>query len=102
MARFANFVTKSGRICEGCGWQNIKIWSLWLGKAHTGTFVITSKKNISLFQVLQFLKKKDLVSDLVRHIGTSAISDFIIGLITGVDGDEIKQGNLTVSIETTV
>jgi serine/threonine-protein phosphatase 6 regulatory subunit 3 len=48
-------------------------------------------------QVFEFLKKKDLVADLLRHIGTSAISDLILRLITCVDGTEIKQSLLDVS-----
>ncbi len=49
-------------------------------------------------QVFEFLKKKELVSDLLRHIGTSAISDLILRLITCVDGTDIKQSLLDVSL----
>ncbi len=35
----------------------------------------------SCVQVLEFLKKKQLVPDLLRHIGTSAISDLLLRLV---------------------
>ena len=48
-------------------------------------------------QVFEFLKKKNLVEDLLRHIGTSAISDLVLRLITCVEGTDIKQNMLDVS-----
>ncbi len=51
----------------------------------------------AVVQVLEFLKKKKLVSDLLRHIGTSAISDLLLRLINGIEGNDIKQGLLDVS-----
>ena len=48
-------------------------------------------------QVFEFLKRKDFVVDLLKHIGTSAISDLVLRLITCVDGTDIKQGWVRVS-----
>ena len=50
-------------------------------------------------QVFEFLKRKDFVVDLLKHIGTSAISDLVLRLITCVDGTDIKQGWVRVSVE---
>ena len=46
--------------------------------------------------MLDFLKKKELVPDLIRNLGTSAISDFILCLITGIEATEMKQALLDV------
>ncbi len=46
---------------------------------------------LACLQVLEFLKKKNLVEDILRHMTTSAVSDFLLGLITCVDGADIKK-----------
>ena len=53
---------------------------------------ITSR--FSFAQVFEFLKQKNFVVDLLRHIGTSAISDLVLRLITCVDGTDIKQARV--------
>ena len=50
-------------------------------------------------QVFEFLKRKDFVVDLLKHIGTSAISDLVLRLITCVDGTDIKQAWMDPSVE---
>ncbi len=51
----------------------------------------------SCVQVLEFLKKRGrLVPDLLRHVGTSAISDLLVRLINCVEGNDIKQDLLDV------
>ena len=47
-------------------------------------------------QVFEFLKKKDFVSHILKHLATSAISDLLLRLITCVEGTNIKQGLLDV------
>ena len=49
-------------------------------------------------QVFEFLKKKEFVDDILRHIGTSAIPDLVLRLITCVEGTDIKQTLLDVSL----
>ena len=48
-------------------------------------------------QVFEFLKKKDFVAHILKHLATSAISDLLLRLITCVEGTNIKQGLLDVS-----
>ena len=48
--------------------------------------------------MFEFLKKKDFVDDILRHIGTSAIPDLVLRLITCVEGTDIKQTLLDVSL----
>lgn len=50
-------------------------------------------------QVLEFLKSKEnCISLLLKHLGTSAIMDLMLKLITHVEGTEMKQNILNVSI----
>lgn len=50
-------------------------------------------------QVLDFLKAKDtFISLLLKHIGTSAIMDLMLKLMTQVEGVEMNQNILNVSI----
>ena len=44
------------------------------------------------------MKKKEFVDDILRHIGTSAIPDLVLRLITCVEGTDIKQTLLDVSL----
>jgi serine/threonine-protein phosphatase 6 regulatory subunit 2 len=46
--------------------------------------------------VFEFLKKKEFVSHVLKHLGTSAVSDLLLRLITCVEGTNIKQGVLEV------
>lgn len=49
-------------------------------------------------QVLDFLKAKDdFISLLLKHIGTSAIMDLTLKLMTQVEGVEMRQNILNVS-----
>jgi hypothetical protein len=49
--------------------------------------------------VLEFLKSKEnCISLLLKHLGTSAIMDLMLKLITQVEGVEMKQNILNVSI----
>lgn len=45
-------------------------------------------------QVFDFLKKKDFVVHTLRHVGTSAITDLVLRLITCVEGTDAKQSLL--------
>ena len=49
-------------------------------------------------QVIDFLKKKDFVQHALRHIGTSAITDLVLRLMTCVENGEIKTGILEVKL----
>ena len=46
--------------------------------------------------MIDFLKKKDFVQHALRHIGTSAITDLVLRLMTCVENGEIKTGILEV------
>lgn len=48
-------------------------------------------------QVIDFLKKKDFVSHALRHVGTSAITDLVLRLITCADSGDIKTSILEVN-----
>jgi hypothetical protein len=55
------------------------------------------------FQVLEFLKSKEnCISLLLKHLGTSAIMDLMLKLITHVEGVEMRQNILNVSISRSV
>jgi hypothetical protein len=55
------------------------------------------------FQVLEFLKSKEnCISLLLKHLGTSAIMDLLLKLITCIEGAEMKQNILNVSISSNV
>ncbi|KAJ8985553.1 hypothetical protein NQ317_019937 [Molorchus minor] len=46
-------------------------------------------------QVLDFLKAKDtFISLLLKHLGTSAIMDFVLKLMTQIEGAEMRQNSL--------
>lgn len=45
-------------------------------------------------QVIDFLKKKDFVNLALRHIGTSAITDLVLRLITCIENGDIRTGIL--------
>lgn len=47
-------------------------------------------------QVIDFLKKKDFVNLALRHIGTSAITDLVLRLITCIENGDIRTGILEV------
>ena len=47
--------------------------------------------------MFEFLKRKPLVSDLLRHVGTSAIPDLILRLVSCIEGADLKQNILDVS-----
>jgi len=54
-------------------------------------------------QVLEFLKSKEnCISLLLKHLGTSAIMDLMLKLITHVEGVEMKQNILNVSINSSI
>ena len=54
---------------------------------------------VTCIHVFEFLKGKDFVKHVLRHIGTSAIPDLVFGLITCVEGADIKQNLLNVSVK---
>ena len=58
---------------------------------------ITCNISLLISQVFEFLKQKNFVVDLLRHIGTSAISDLVLRLITCVDGTDIKQARAHIN-----
>ena len=45
-------------------------------------------------QVIDYLKKKEFVNLALKHIGTSAITDLVLRLITCMDNGEIRTGVL--------
>lgn len=66
--------------------------SLWLNKQNWISYQFTC------LQVLDFLKAKDtFISLLLKHLGTSAIMDLMLKLMTQVEGVEMRQNILNVS-----
>ena len=52
----------------------------------------------TLFQILEFLKsREDFVGTLLRHIGTSAIMDLLLRLLTCIESTEIRRAMVEVS-----
>lgn len=50
-------------------------------------------------KVLEFLKlKEDSISLLLKHLGTSAIMDLILKLVTKIEGSDLNDIALNVSI----
>ena len=47
-------------------------------------------------KVIDFFKKKDFVGLALRHIGTSAITDLVLRLITCIENGEIRTTILEV------
>ena len=51
-------------------------------------------------QIIEFIKSKPRFTELLMtHLGTSAIMDLLLRLITMVEGTENKQNILSVSIK---
>ena len=47
-------------------------------------------------QIVDFLKKKEFVKSSLQHIGTSAITDLVLRLITCMENGDIRTGILEV------
>lgn len=53
---------------------------------------------LTCLQVLDFLKaKENFITQLLNHLGTSAIMDLTLKLMTQVEGVEMRQNILNVS-----
>ena len=48
-------------------------------------------------KIVDFLKKKEFVKSALRHIGTSAITDLVLRLITCMENGDIRTGILEVN-----
>jgi len=73
--------------------------SSYFSKAFNQLITRKSEQNwynykVTCIHVFEFLKGKDFVRHVLRHIGTSAIPDLVFGLITCVEGADIKQNLL--------
>ena len=54
-----------------------------------------------LLQMLEFLKSKDdFMGQLLRHLGTSAIMDLLLRLITCIEATDTRTACITVSVNT--
>ena len=61
-------------------------------------FAISDAWLFFLFQILEFLKSRDdFVGTLLRHIGTSAIMDLLLRLLTCIESPEIRRAMVEVS-----
>ena len=49
-------------------------------------------------KIVDFLKKKEFVKSALRHIGTSAITDLVLRLITCMENGDIRTGILEVNV----
>lgn len=71
---------------------SMSLLPLWLNKQNWISYQFTC------LQVLDFLKAKDtFISLLLKHLGTSAIMDLMLKLMTQVEGVEMRQNILNVS-----
>ena len=56
-----------------------------------------NQMKLFLFQILEFLKsREDFVGTLLRHIGTSAIMDLLLRLLTCIESPDIRRAMVEV------
>jgi hypothetical protein len=52
-----------------------------------------------LLQIVEFLRKReDFVDLMIKHIGTSAIMDLLLRMLTCVEPQQLRQDVLNVSV----
>lgn len=55
--------------------------------------------SILFMQMLEYLKsKEDFVNAIVKHLGTSAVMDLLLRLITSVESPQLRQDLLEVKL----
>jgi hypothetical protein len=76
-------------------WKNFMcMWFVSSNLFLSGTWLIIKL----FFQMVEFLQSKDdFVGTLLSHIGTSAIMDLLVRLITCIECPEIRLSVITVS-----
>ena len=62
-------------------------------------FLNYNQMKLFLFQILEFLKsREDFVGTLLRHIGTSAIMDLLLRLLTCIESPDIRRAMVEVRL----